>query len=102
MFVPINNNATMLDLMLQLGAPVVVAARTALGTINHTLLTVSAIRNANLNLRGVVMIGEENLDNRRAIADLVGSFHQAAEHVPITSRELHQHLLGAIGARHGQ
>jgi dethiobiotin synthetase len=65
--VPINNNATMLDLMRQLGAPAVVAARTALGTINHTLLTISAIRNAKLNLRGVVMIGEENTDNRRAI-----------------------------------
>ena len=57
--------------------PVIVAARTALGTINHTLLTISAIRNANLDLRGVVMIGEPNIDNRRAIIlarhDIAGS-----------------------------
>ena len=66
-FAPINNDAVMLDLAWQLGAPIIVAARTALGTINHTVLTVSAIRNAKLELRGVVMIGSENLDNARAI-----------------------------------
>ncbi len=65
--VPINNNAVMLDLARRLGVPIVVAARTALGTINHTVLTVSAIRSAKLELRGVVMIGEENGDNSRAI-----------------------------------
>jgi len=57
----------MLDLMRQLDAPVIVAARTALGTINHTLLTLAAIRNAKLDLCGVVMIGKENPDNRRAV-----------------------------------
>jgi len=66
-FVPINERAFMLDVMRQLGAPLVVASRTALGTINHTLLTVSAIRDARLTLRGVVMIGRENEENRRAI-----------------------------------
>jgi dethiobiotin synthase len=66
-FVPINDGAFMLDLMRLLAAPAVVATRTSLGTINHTLLTIAAIRDARLPLRGVVMIGEENIDNRRAI-----------------------------------
>jgi dethiobiotin synthase len=66
-FVPINDSAFMLDLMRRLAAPVVVAARTALGTINHTLLTVFAIRRAKLALHGVVMIGKENIENRVAI-----------------------------------
>ena len=66
-FVPINREALMLDLIRQLGTPAIVAARTSLGTINHTLLTVAAIRNAKVPLRGVVMIGTENADNRRAI-----------------------------------
>ena len=65
--VPINENAFMLDLIGQLGAPVIVASRTALGTINHTLLTVSAIRQAKLTVHGVVMIGTENVENRLAI-----------------------------------
>ena len=66
-YVPVNDGAFMLDLMVQLQAPAVVASRTALGTINHTVLTVSAIRNAGVEVRGVVMIGEENPDNCRAV-----------------------------------
>ncbi len=66
-YVPINDDVFMLDLMGHLNAPVVVAARTALGTINHTLLTISALRSAGLELRGVVMVGKENADNRRAV-----------------------------------
>ena len=66
-FVPVNDDAFMLDLMKQLQAPIVVATRTTLGTINHTLLTVSAIREAGLDLRGVVMVGNENPDNRRSV-----------------------------------
>ena len=66
-FVPINDEAFMLDLMRHVGAPVLLATRTTLGTINHTLLSVFAIREAKLDLRGVVMIGNENLENRRAV-----------------------------------
>ena len=65
--VPLNNEALMLDLIRELRAPVIVAARTALGTINHTLLTVTAIRNAKLDVYGVVMIGKDHPENRRAI-----------------------------------
>ena len=66
-FVPVNDSAFMLDLMRHFAVPVIVAARTTLGTINHTLLTVFAIRRATIELRGVVMIGNENVDNRQAI-----------------------------------
>jgi dethiobiotin synthetase len=65
--VPINENDLMLELMLRLGLPVVVAARTTLGTINHTLLTLAALRGARVSVQGVVMIGEENVENRGAI-----------------------------------
>ena len=65
--VPINERELMRDLMKHLGLPVIIAARTVLGTINHTLLTIAALREAKLNIRGVVMIGDENFENRRAI-----------------------------------
>jgi dethiobiotin synthetase len=64
---PINGRDLMRDLMRRLGLPVIIAARTALGTINHTLLTLAALRAAQLNICGVVMIGEEHAENRRAI-----------------------------------
>lgn len=66
-FTPLNENSTILDLIVQLGFPAVVAARTSLGTINHTLLTLAALRNAGACVRGVVMLGEPNRENRRAI-----------------------------------
>ena len=67
LLVPLNDEALMLDLIRELRAPVVVAARTTLGTINHTLLTVMAIRHAKVDLHGVVMIGKDHPENRRAI-----------------------------------
>jgi dethiobiotin synthase len=66
-FVPVNGSELVLDLIKKMGAPVVVASRTALGTINHTLLTVQALRRAAVCVKGVVMIGRENRDNERAI-----------------------------------
>jgi dethiobiotin synthetase len=65
--VPINQRELMRDVMLRIGFPVLIAARTALGTINHTLLTVSALRSAQVPVCGVVMIGDESSENRRAI-----------------------------------
>jgi dethiobiotin synthetase len=65
--VPINEKDLMIDLMRRLEAPIVIAARTTLGTINHSLLTIDAARNANLRLMGVVMVGMENSENRKAI-----------------------------------
>jgi dethiobiotin synthetase len=65
--VPINGKELMVDLMKRLGLPVVLAARGSLGTINHTLLSLQALRGAGVEVAGVVMVGEEFGDNRRAI-----------------------------------
>jgi dethiobiotin synthetase len=55
--VPINDRQTMLDLMGSLGLPVILVARTALGTINHTLLSLEALRHRGLRVAGVVLNG---------------------------------------------
>jgi dethiobiotin synthase len=65
--VPINGSELMLDLIKKLAVPAVVAARSTLGTINHTLLTVGALRGAGVELKGVVMIGRENKENENAV-----------------------------------
>jgi len=65
--VPLNETQLMTDLMKHLGLPVILVARTTLGTINHTLLSLEALRAARLNVRGVVMVGKPNADNRKAI-----------------------------------
>ena len=53
--VPIDGRSTMLDLALALGLGVVVVARAGLGTINHTVLTVRALRQAGARVAGVVV-----------------------------------------------
>ncbi len=65
--VPINDRELMTDLMARLKLPVVVVARSTLGTINHTLLTLEALRRRSLSIAGVVMVGPPNAENRKAI-----------------------------------
>jgi dethiobiotin synthase len=65
--VPINQTETMADFMQLLGLPLLVVARTSLGTINHTLLTIEALRRRSLDVAGVAMVGDPHPDNRDAI-----------------------------------
>ena len=65
--VPLNDTALMIDLMGRLGLPVIVTARSTLGTINHTLLTLAALRQANLTIAGVILNGPPNAANKQAI-----------------------------------
>lgn len=66
-FVPINQNECMLDLMQQLALPVIVVSRGTLGTVNHTLLTLEALRKRQLDIEGIVFSGELNPANQTAI-----------------------------------
>ena len=70
--VPVNDLQFMIDLMTRLDLPTVIAARSTLGTINHTLLTIEALQRRSLTIAGVVMVGPRNADNRRAIEQYGG------------------------------
>ncbi|MBX9720341.1 MAG: AAA family ATPase, partial [Candidatus Obscuribacterales bacterium] len=47
--------------------PVLLVARSALGTINHTLLSLEALRTRKIEILGIVMTGQKNSENRKAI-----------------------------------
>jgi dethiobiotin synthetase len=66
-FVPLNEDDCMLDLMKKLAVPVVIVSRGQLGTINHTLLSIEALRRRDIPIHGVVFSGELNPDNQTAI-----------------------------------
>lgn len=66
-FVPVNNKDSMLDIMVKLALPVIVVTRGTLGTINHTLLTLQALRQRNLSIYGIVFNGELNPANQKTI-----------------------------------
>jgi dethiobiotin synthetase len=55
LLVPLTREYSVRDLAVELGLPVVVAARPGLGTLNHTLLTLEAARAGGLDVRAVVL-----------------------------------------------
>jgi dethiobiotin synthase len=65
--VPLNGVEMMIDLVSVIGLPAIVVSRSGLGTINHTLLTLEALRAKGIAVHGVVMSGELNAGNRAAI-----------------------------------
>jgi dethiobiotin synthetase len=70
LMVPLNRKLTYIDLMARWNARVVLCARTTLGTINHSLLSVEALRKRNIPIAGIVFIGDENRESERIIAEL--------------------------------
>lgn len=66
--VPINERQVTTDLMAHLKLPVILVSRTTLGTINHTLLSIAALRDARLRVHGVIFSGKPDAENRKAIA----------------------------------
>jgi len=55
LLVPLTDDYSVCDFAVELGLPVIVAARPGLGTINHTLLTLAVARAAGLEVRAVVL-----------------------------------------------
>ncbi len=67
-FVPLNDRQLVIDLIKKLSFPVLVVSQNRLGTINHTLLTINALRMYGCDVFGVVMNGPANALNREAIS----------------------------------
>jgi dethiobiotin synthetase len=75
LLVPLTRELTYIEMFAQWRAPVVLCARTTLGTINHTLLSIEAIRARDIELLGVAFIGEENADSEGIIVELGRTLH---------------------------
>ena len=67
LLVPINETETYADVFALWQAPTVLCARTQLGTINHTLLSLEAMRARKIPILGVAFIGEEMVETQRII-----------------------------------
>ncbi len=65
--VPINNDYKIIDIMQKFNIPSIIVARSSLGTINHTCLTIESLKARNIPILGVIMNGEKNYENRQAI-----------------------------------
>lgn len=66
--VPITRNLLFADLLARWALPTILVARTALGTINHSLLSIEALRSRHVPLIGIAFIGDANDDSEATIA----------------------------------
>jgi len=70
LLVPLTRELTYIDVLARWRAPLALCARTTLGTINHTLLSIEAIRVRGIPLLGVAFIGDENTSSEDIIVAL--------------------------------
>lgn len=75
LMVPLTREVTFLDVFARWRAPLVLCARTTLGTINHTLLSIAALRARDIPLLGVAFIGDENTDSEQTIVAMGRTRH---------------------------
>ncbi|WP_097092532.1 dethiobiotin synthase [Novosphingobium sp. Chol11] len=68
--VPVSETLLMADLFAYWQLPVILCARTALGTINHSLLSIEALRSRGVPLAGIAFIGDPHEENERIIPQL--------------------------------
>jgi dethiobiotin synthetase len=68
--VPITRNLLAADVFASWGMPVIIVARTELGTINHSLLSIEALRSRGIPITGIAFIGDENADTQATICAL--------------------------------
>lgn len=65
--VPLNDQDLVIDLINRFHAEAILVADLYLGSINHTLLTIEALRSRNLPIRGIIFNGESNAESERII-----------------------------------
>ena len=70
LMVPLTRQTLFIDVFARWKIPVILCARTRLGTINHTLLSIAAIKARSIPLHGVAFIGEANAESERIITEM--------------------------------
>ena len=70
--VPVTRTTLYADLFARWPIPVIVCARTALGTINHSLLTIEALRARGVAIHGLAFLGDAVEDSEAIIAEISG------------------------------
>lgn len=70
LLVPLSDDLVYADIFVRWQIPAILCARTTLGTINHTLLSVEAMKHRGIPIFGIAFIGEENRETQRIIAQM--------------------------------
>ena len=73
--VPLNDKDTILDLIKRLKTPAIIVTKNYLGSLNHTLLTISALRSMNISIAGLIFNGKENPELENFLCKKTGLPH---------------------------
>ncbi|MBA2126036.1 ATP-dependent dethiobiotin synthetase BioD [Hyphomicrobium methylovorum] len=73
--VPLTRDLLQIDLLSTWALPVVLCASTRLGTINHSLLSIEALKRRSIPIMGIAFIGDEARDSEQTIAAFGGVKH---------------------------
>lgn len=94
--VPLNRRAFYLDLFSNWQAPIILVARTALGTINHATLSLMALRGAGCDVVGVAFVGDPEPDVEETIVQMCDVRHLGR--LPILENLTKDNLSSAFSA----
>ena len=72
LLVPLRRDWLQIDQLAVWGLPVLLVARSGLGTLNHTLLSLEALRRRGLEVLGLVLNGPAHADNPRTLEQMGG------------------------------
>jgi len=72
LMVPLTRNFLQIDQIKHWNLPVILVCKSSLGTLNHTLLSIEALKRRNIEILGLVVNGEKHLDNPRTLVDFSG------------------------------
>lgn len=110
--VPLRRDLLQIDLLAKWQLPVILCASTRLGTINHSLLSIEALKRRNVPILGIAFIGDENADSEHTIVSMGGitRLGRLPRIDPLTPLQLHRAFaenfsfaqilqLGQLGAR---
>ena len=92
LLVPLNLKETNLDFILKKGLEVLLVSKNYLGSINHTLLSLSLLKENKIPCKGVVFVGETNPETEKIIIKLSGAKHLG--NIPIAT-ELNSEFISA-------
>jgi dethiobiotin synthetase len=70
LLVPLDDTTLYIDVFARWRLPIVLCARTALGTINHSLLSIEALRHRKLDILGIAFIGDGSPESERVICEI--------------------------------
>ncbi|OWV83138.1 dethiobiotin synthase [Rhizobium sp. R693] len=71
--VPLTSKILFADVFARWQAPVILCARTALGTINHSLMSLEALQRRQVPIFGIAFVGEENRETQKIIVQMSGA-----------------------------